>query len=130
MFGKLIVALTIATSAVMALPTRRADGFASCNYLFVPGVPVVPATTNLVADFNYITGRALAVAVSPHIINGPGSTFTENADNTFNVSNKLETDVWTCAQTAAFLESLAGTNQLGPDGVTWLIKTSECTCDD
>ncbi|KAF5352753.1 hypothetical protein D9756_006249 [Leucocoprinus leucothites] len=140
MLGKLFVALTIAASTVVALPstfTRRTDDLATCHYVFVPGVPVDPATTNLVAEFNYITGRSLAVAVTPNVIRvcitpvfnvGPGSTFVENADGSFDVDNGLSADGWTCAQTAAFMESLAGSNQLGPSGVTWLIQSSECTC--
>ncbi|KAF9449985.1 hypothetical protein P691DRAFT_790041 [Macrolepiota fuliginosa MF-IS2] len=135
MFKKLLITtLALAVTTVMALPSvpsvfnRQTGDLATCDYVFVPGVPVDPATTNLLAEFNFITGHSLAVGAPSGAIDGTGSTFTENPNDSFNVHNELSAQGWTCAQTKEFLEGLARSTQLGPSGISWLIQSVACTC--
>lgn len=50
-FKSLAAALSVIAVFAAAAPTQT--DLASCDFVFTPGVPVDPAVTNVVADFNF-----------------------------------------------------------------------------
>ncbi|KAF9446497.1 hypothetical protein P691DRAFT_776813 [Macrolepiota fuliginosa MF-IS2] len=118
----------IALAAVVTAGVAQSD-LASCDFVFTPDVPVDPAVTNVVADFNFITGRELAIASPTGEVFVQGSTFTENPDDVFSVHNDLSAVDWTCAQVSEFFEGLPAQGPFeGPSGVNWNIETAVCAC--
>ncbi|KAF5352744.1 hypothetical protein D9756_006244 [Leucocoprinus leucothites] len=79
---------------------------AQCDFVFIPESPIDPATN--------VT---------------EGATFTEDPDEVFNVHNAFSAVGFTCAQSADFLEDLAGQTLPGPTGFNWTIQSAECSCD-
>ncbi|KAF8152904.1 hypothetical protein B0H34DRAFT_677141 [Crassisporium funariophilum] len=122
--SKVFVALATVTAATASFVKRQADAV-TCDYVFSPTVAVDPTTTNLVAEFNFVIGRSLSTATGGSIFNF-GSTVVDNADDTFNVENKISADGQTAAQTAAILSGFSGTTIAGPSGINWLVESVVC----
>lgn len=122
---KLFTALVAVAAATSAL--AQTD-LAQCDFVFIPESPVDPATFNVAADFNFIPGFELIKAAGDQGFI-EGATFTEDSDDVFNVHNAFSAVGFTCAQSADFLDSLAGQTLPGSTGFNWTIQSAECSCD-
>jgi len=125
--SKAFVALAAVAAATAAtVPSKRDGGLVSCDFLLKPTVHVDPRTTNLVAEFNYVIGRSLAIDTPDGVIDGSNSTvLAEHADNTFLVHDKISAEGETSAQTAAIITGWVGETKQGL-AANWLVKAVTC----
>ncbi|KAF9457335.1 hypothetical protein BDZ94DRAFT_1240868 [Collybia nuda] len=117
---KVIAALS-AVTVVAASPTKRQENAATCNYVLQPDVVVDASATNLVAEFNYTIGRALAIETGVGGFTYP-STYVDNGDNTFDVVGKNSAEGLTAAETAAIITGWTGTTLTGLTA-NWLVES-------
>ncbi|KAF8875417.1 hypothetical protein CPB84DRAFT_1750870 [Gymnopilus junonius] len=120
---KVLVALAgIAVASASAIVAKRDDA-ATCTLVLIPSAPVDPST-DLVAEFNFVIGRALALETGSGI-EQLGSSFTQNADSTYTVTDTISADGLTAAQTASDIEDWAGQTKTGI-AANWLVDSATC----
>ncbi|KAF8905232.1 hypothetical protein CPB84DRAFT_1771967 [Gymnopilus junonius] len=118
-FVTLAAVAVVSASAIVA----KRDDAATCTLVLTPDAPVDPST-NLVAEFNFVIGRALSEETGD-AINQHGSSFTANADGTYAVVDTISADGLTATQTAADIEGWVGQTKTGI-AANWLVDSVTC----
>ncbi|KAF8875416.1 hypothetical protein CPB84DRAFT_1829161 [Gymnopilus junonius] len=120
---KVFVAIAaVAVASASAIVAKRDDA-ATCTLVLTPS-PSVDPSTNLVAEFNFVIGRALSGETGSSI-EQLGSSFTQNADGTYTVVDTISADGLTAAQTASDIEGWVGQTETGI-AANWLVNSVTC----
>ncbi|KAF8875413.1 hypothetical protein CPB84DRAFT_1853277 [Gymnopilus junonius] len=121
--SKAFVALSAVAVASASVIVAKRDDAATCTLVLTPSAPVDPST-DLVGEFNFVIGRALALETGAGI-EQLGSSFTQNADGTYTVVDTISADGLTAAQTASDIEGWVGQTETGI-AANWLVNSVTC----